>query len=376
MIDGHAMDESFADTRSALDRARHLPGAIYNSCEIFALEKDSIFMTDWLCIGRVEQLENAGDYLTLRVMGEPAVVTRDADQALNAFANVCAHRGVEVASGHGNTKEFSCPYHGWLYDLSGRLVGAPYMKEAEGFDPSRCRLTPLNVDVWEGWIFINFDRGAEPLSTFVEDFDNDFGFLKPGDCRVADIIELELDCNWKLFVENLMDFYHVQSVHLDTLAGGTPQEFQFNLRKQGGFSVFYEGIAMTPDGKSLFGNMPSLADRPETFSAIGFLAPNMYMSAYCDIIRSIVVWPVSPDRTRALGYTLIPAVHSGSANFDDKVRVYHDFFVQVMEEDQGTMMSLQQAMATNFFDPGRMSTMEENVHHAINGYVDKLLAKT
>ena len=69
-----------------------------------------------------------------RILDEPVVITRDADGELNAFLNVCAHRGVEVAAGNGNARDFSCPYHGWLYDLKGRLVGAPYMREVDGFD--------------------------------------------------------------------------------------------------------------------------------------------------------------------------------------------------------------------------------------------------
>jgi len=97
-------------------------------------------MRDWLALGRVDEIENPGDYMTFRVLDEPVIICRDNDGNINAFANVCAHRGVEVANGAGNLQEFSCLYHGWLYDLEGKLIGAPYMKEAEGFDPANCRL--------------------------------------------------------------------------------------------------------------------------------------------------------------------------------------------------------------------------------------------
>ena len=109
-----------------------------------------------------------------------------AAQRVHAFANMCRHRGVEVTTGNGNTSEFSCPYHGWLYDLTGKLIGAPYMKEAEGFDPRDCALRPLRADVWAGWIFVNFDLDAEPLAAFVADFAADFDLLRQEDCRLAD----------------------------------------------------------------------------------------------------------------------------------------------------------------------------------------------
>ena len=140
-------EAALAGPRRPLFQASHAPGDIYASEEIFALEKRWLFLTDWILVAREEELAAPGDYMTFRLVGEPFVVTRGPDGGLNAFANVCAHRGVEVADGNGNTAEFSCPYHGWLHDLEGKLVGAPYMKEAEGFDPSSCRLKPLGLAV-------------------------------------------------------------------------------------------------------------------------------------------------------------------------------------------------------------------------------------
>ena len=135
-------DTDLTQSRGDLRKALHLPGYIYHSEEIFELEKEKIFMKEWLAMARIEEFEKAGDYRTFRVMGEPVIICRDKAGVLNAFANVCAHRGVEVASGEGNLEEFSCPYHGphrgvevasgegnleefscpyhgWLYDLQG-----------------------------------------------------------------------------------------------------------------------------------------------------------------------------------------------------------------------------------------------------------------
>ena len=151
------------------DRSRHVPGYIYSSPRIYELEKRNVFMKDWLCVARVEEVANPGDYMTFHIVDEPIIVSRDARGELHAFANMCRHRGVEVATGNGNTSEFSCPYHGWLYDLTGKLVGAPYMKEAEGFDPRDCALRPLRADVWAGWgalhSLINLDHflGVTPV---------------------------------------------------------------------------------------------------------------------------------------------------------------------------------------------------------------------
>ena len=145
-------------TQAPLHQARHLPGDFYTSHETYELEKERIFQKDWLCVGRVEEFEKPGDYLSLCIADEPIVVVRDEESQLRAFYNVCRHRGTEVAAGQGNTKRFACPYHGWTYDLCGRLRGAAYTQEIENFDMRQYSLVPLKLDTWGGFIFINFNR--------------------------------------------------------------------------------------------------------------------------------------------------------------------------------------------------------------------------
>src|SRR5690348_5802059 len=112
------------DTRSVrapLERASHIPSYFYTSPEIFRLEQERLFLKDWLCVGRVEEIADPGNYFTFKIIDEPIVVARAESGEINAFSNLCAHRGVEVAEGRGTVSKFSCPYHAWTYDLSGRL---------------------------------------------------------------------------------------------------------------------------------------------------------------------------------------------------------------------------------------------------------------
>ena len=103
--------KAIQQTRANLTEARHLPGFYYTSPEIFQRELDTIFMREWLCVGRVEEFEKSGDYHALRIAGEPLVVCRGSDNQLRAFRNLCQHRGVEDAVGQGNTTRFTCRYH-------------------------------------------------------------------------------------------------------------------------------------------------------------------------------------------------------------------------------------------------------------------------
>ena len=115
------------------------------------------------CVAREEELEKAGDYITLRVAGEPILVCRSESGELRAFFNVCRHRGTMVADGCGNRRSFECPYHAWTYDLDGRLLGAPYTAEVQGFDPAAFGLKPLPLDTWAGFVFVNLDPAVPPV---------------------------------------------------------------------------------------------------------------------------------------------------------------------------------------------------------------------
>ena len=358
--------DAVARTLNPLDEARHLPGAVYTSAEVLALEKERIFMRDWLCMARVEEIENPGDYMTFRVLGEPVLIARAEDGEINAFANVCRHRGVEVASGEGNVKEFSCPYHGWLYDLKGNLQGVPFMKNVKDFDFKNCRLKTLKTGIWAGFVFVSFDPDVEPLEDFVKDFEAAFGMLKMEQCRLADKLVADLDCNWKLVVENFMDYYHVQTIHTETFGGAIDMaELDFEIKERGFFSSFYDAAPMVIGQKRLFGKMPWMAQHTESFACTGILAPNLQMFARIDDVQPFVIWPLAPDKTRVIVYTLMPEANFKDPEFDTKIKDYVDFMVQVVGEDEAMVRSLQNGIGSRSFEPGPMSHLETSIHHLI-----------
>lgn len=257
------LGDPLAESRRPISQASHVPGYIYSSPEILEREKDAFFMQDWLFVGRVEELAQPGDFLTWRIAGEPIIVANDPKTGLHAFYNMCLHRGVEVAEGAGQTRSFRCPYHGWVYDLTGQLTGAAYMQEVEHFDPAHCRMPPLALDVWAGNIFVSFNPEPPPLSSFVQAFDNDFQCLRMQDCRLGNKIRLELDCNWKLVSENLMDFYHVGVLHANSFgAKFSWEDRNIHLRDKSGMTIWYNAAPPTPGGEPLFGKMPWLEDQP------------------------------------------------------------------------------------------------------------------
>ena len=361
--------------RAPLAEAYHLPGYIYSSPDVMRMEKERIFMQDWLCVGRIEEVANPGDYIAFHVMEEPVIVARGTNGTLSAFLNTCRHRGVEVAQGRGQAQQFTCPYHGWTYDLEGKLIGAAFMDQAATFDPANCRLTPVRLDEWAGWIFITFSRAPEPLSEFVADFERDFGVFRMGRCRLATTITFDIDCNWKLFVENAMDNYHVNTLHATTLGKGGLEAaaVRFDLNRRGGYTCFYDmptrgdGLWFGADAK-----MPWLEDKPDDFAAAGFLAPNMQIFAYVDNVEFLVYWPTSLTTHRMSIYVLFPEEFFGRPNFEEVIERYRRISIETIEEDREMVQSLQRAMASRGFEPGPLSHVEKPIHNVFGYYLERM----
>jgi Rieske 2Fe-2S family protein len=360
-------------TRTDLARARHVPGEIYSSREIYEKELREYFLRDWLLVGRSEQFANPGDYEARRLLGRPIIIARDRDGKLNAFYNMCRHRGVEVAEGAGNVRHFKCPYHGWTYDLSGVLRGAAYMKDTEGFDPAGCRLPSVHLEEWRGNIFISFAGEPPPFAEAMTHFEKDFAQLRTEKCRLADVTKLELNCNWKFMHENLMDFYHVGVLHVKTFGARFSWTTEnVSLKDNGGITIRYAAAPSTPDGQTRFSKAPWLESQENSFACTGFMPPNLTLFGRIDCVKLMVAWPVGPEKCEVLIYMLFPEEFFADPDFAAKLKVYKDYQMIIYEEDRSMIESMQRAMALPVYMPGRMSVMEKPIHHFLNGYLDRM----
>lgn len=204
-----------------------LPNTYYTDPAVLDREVATLFRRTWQIVGRQEEVPDPGDYLTCVIGGEPLVVVRNEVGALEALHNVCAHRGMRLAEGKGNCARFVCPYHSWTYDLGGQLQAVPFARYLpEEFDKSNVRLVPARVDTWGGFVFVNLDPSAESLRDYLgemtarwEDYHGDWEGLR----EVKRLTHSE-PFNWKIFMENSTDYYHIPFIHQGSL--GMPPMFR------------------------------------------------------------------------------------------------------------------------------------------------------
>lgn len=192
-----------------------LPAALYRDPLAYGRERAAVFDAGWQFLGHESELPAEGDYLASEAAGRPVVAVRAAGGEIKAFHNVCRHRaGPLTQDGRGNCGgELVCRYHGWRYALDGRLRSAVGFGAAEGFDPRAFGLVPVRLALWRGFLFVNLGGEAEPLEALLAPLDRLFEergvHLPAASFRRSH----DLACNWKTYVENYLEGYHIGPVH-------------------------------------------------------------------------------------------------------------------------------------------------------------------
>jgi phenylpropionate dioxygenase-like ring-hydroxylating dioxygenase large terminal subunit len=184
----------------------------------FELERERVLGRSWLLAARSTDIAAAGDWTSFESHGETIVITRQPDGSLAAFHNVCQHRGIALVSdwkGCG-ARRFSCPYHGWVYDTTGKLVGVPEREDFAEDHLRDVRAPQVAVDEWGGFVWINFAGPAEapPLSEWIgPEIMADLGQFRMEDMVVLEVLEWDVPVSYKAIVDGFNEIYHVTALH-------------------------------------------------------------------------------------------------------------------------------------------------------------------
>lgn len=187
----------------------------YFSRDYMEREWDKIWTRTWQIAGLERELENKGDYITTSLGRERILCTRGDDGKIRAFYNVCQHRGLQLmAEPSGNVRRFTCPYHGWAYDLKGTLKAVPDEADyPQGSPCGKLNLVEIPCDSWAGFVWFNMDEDCVPLREFLGPIADQIDSYPMEDMRRTHWVTIEGDFNWKLVQDNFSESYHVPFVH-------------------------------------------------------------------------------------------------------------------------------------------------------------------
>ena len=348
------------DPVTPLDRARTLPAGWYTDPRVLELEKRAVFAATWQCVGRREQVAAAGQYLTADVAGEPVLVVRGDDGELRGFFNVCRHRAAALCTDPcGTVTKLRCRYHGWTYDLAGRLRGTPEWDGVQEFDKIDNGLVPLGgVAEWGPFVWAHLDPPREPVEAFLAPLPawathrDGFAGLRHAGRR-----EYTLACNWKVYVDNYLDGgYHVNTVH-PALAGVLDYK---QYRCETWAKVSLQSAPLVPGGGA------AGATRTGDSAAYWWAYPNFMINLYGGVMDTNLVLPHGPDRCR-----VVFDFYFADGTPDEFVRDSIAVADQVQAEDVGVCEEVQRGLASRSYTAGRFSVKRENGGHHFHQLVGR-----
>src|ERR1700730_15073117 len=369
-------------TETLVATAKTFPQRYFVSADVFADEQEKIFSKQWLLVGHQSQIAQPGDYFVAEVAGESLIVTRDQRSTIHGFYNVCRHRGTrlkEDACGH--TSAIQCPYHAWTYGLDGRLIGAPHMDELPGFDKAEYSLHPVNLELWEGFIFVNLADGGTRLRSeatarqapgdfislerWFAPLAGKFSHWNMSILRPAKRIDYDVRANWKLMFENYSECYHCPGVH-PMLSKVSPYDSAENDLAEG---PFLGGFMKINPGKSLSmsGNACALAighdhaqehDRESTQRVFYYsIFPNMLLSMHPEYVMVHQLWPQSPERTLIVCDWFFHPDAFNRKDFRPEDAI--EFWDMTNKQDWHVCELSQQGIASRAYQPGPYSSREK-----------------
>ena len=192
-----------------------VPYAVYTSEAYAKDEYDTVWAKSWQWACHLDHVPEAGDYYVYDVGPHSALIVRGDDGELRAFYNACMHRGTQLkAPGTcGFSKSLRCPFHGWEWSLEGTIVELPQSWDFPHVTEESHRLPELPVSVWQGFVFVNFDPGAEPLSDWLGVMERHWADWGLADRYIETHVRKRLPCNWKAAAEAFLEAYHVRETH-------------------------------------------------------------------------------------------------------------------------------------------------------------------
>ena len=358
---GDIPEAAFEAVMRPLEQAQMMPPRAYVDPDFYDFEVEKVLMKSWLYACRIEDLANPGDYVTFTRFGETAVIVRDFEGRINAFSAACRHRAYPVAQGSGNCgkRGFTCPYHAWRYRLDGSLAAAPYMQE--GFDPSVWAMPRFAVDVWQGFVFINFDRDAEPLAPQLTTLDAAIAPFGVETMRRSTMRQVPWTGNWKATLDNFTEAYHQPFVHPTTFEPWAPARLGVYDEVDGPYNLFWLP-SKGEDIHTLWDPVPGLPEKYRKCFIVVNIFPlfHVLIDPSCWVVLDMT--PTSAGTVDARWEVLVTPETFARPDFEAERDQLTEMLLPTWAEDQDACATVGQGQSSRFAEQGHYSWMERSVH--------------
>jgi choline monooxygenase len=341
-----------------ISRAWSLPSRFYTDPAVFAAEKEGIFSRSWQVVGHRHQLANPGDFFTTELQGEPLLLVRDENAKLRGFYNVCRHRAGPPAEGCGSRKLFRCGYHGWTYGLDGKLISATEVEGVQDFRPENFALKPVRAEEWFSLVFVNLDPNAEPLLQSLRELPKQAEHFAFQQMRFFERRTYDMKCNWKTYVDNYLEGYHLPSVH-----PGLNRELDYNAYTVEPYARHVRQFSPIRGAQPGDSTPRRYQEAREDLTTDYFwIFPNWMLNCYPDNVSLNIILPLETERSLAIFEWYVPEKDLDSQAARDAV----NFSDQIQIEDVAICETVQKNLRSRSYERGRYSVKQEKGVHAFH----------
>ncbi len=357
------MTDDVYDFEERLAAASTIPSGWYTDARVLEEEKRKVLARTWQLVGRAEQVAEPGQYFTTTIADEPLIVARGADEVLRAFSNVCRHRAGPVAEGSGCAKNFRCGYHGWTYSLDGALAATREFEGVENFSREDTCLPQFRVETWGALIFVNLYSRSAPLMEFLEDMPERVSGRNFEGMKLAHSKEWYVDCNWKVYVDNYLEGYHIPIVH--PALNRELDYARYRTETRSFYSIQHSPIRQDRATR-LQANETS--EEAQYF----WLFPNLMINVYPDNYSTNLILPLSADKTLTVfeWYFRDPS----SQETQEAIGRTVEFSDEIQREDISICEAVQRGLRSRTYSQGRYSVKRENGVHHFHGLLSEFLS--
>jgi choline monooxygenase len=346
-----------------LARASTLPARWYLDPAILRAERDAVFARTWQWASPSARLREPGSYATFEVAGDPLFAVRGKDGVVRAFWNVCQHRAGRIVDGCGSAPALQCRYHGWTYRLDGSLLRAREMEGVEGFRPDQVRLREARIEELPPMAFVCLDPDALSLAEFLGEVPAE---IEAAGFRLAELVPFErrdytLSANWKVYVDNYLEGYHVPIAHPGLYRAIDYDRYQVAPRRF--HSAQYAPLRSGDATRRMLGrDRRYLRGDDEERALYYWIFPNLMLNLYADNLQLNAIVPLGLDSTLTIFEWF---VHPDlSEEKLARLRESIAFSDEIQREDIEVCEAVQQGLRSRAYDAGRFSAKRENgVHH-------------
>jgi phenylpropionate dioxygenase-like ring-hydroxylating dioxygenase large terminal subunit len=362
---GLAYESSRAGPPEGFPALPRIPGGRYTDPAFERLEGEHLWRKSWLYACHSDQLPEAGSYLQWKRTGSPIVIVRVADGSIRAFYNSCRHRGGPLVAEDSGTLNngFVCGFHGWSYDLDGRLRGVRDKADFVDLDPACFGLRQVRCEQLGNWVFVNQDADAPPLTTALAPVAEQLGTWGVLETRHVDTRVFRVHCNFKLMVENFLEVYHLGSVHRETVNRFLDHRGTHMMLWAGGHSLMLTPHRR-PDWKDPgtrgLPEFPQIPEMALTTNVSYNIYPNLVTPVSPSGLPFLVLWPTGVDSVEIESHWFAPR---SEGPLDPVWQQRLDNFGRILLEDVSVVEHQQTAAGIPGFDGTRVGYQERRIYH-------------